>query len=566
MKMSVNDRADATIVGPVWDQLEAHILNIKFETVWQKTTRVSADCDDTVSLIDNNCLLLCWVSDSSVGETRSSLNEKDLLLEYSYCHPGYTHLLPIKPSLWLQSVKRRQDDTLCLKQLHFKTEQRPSSFTRRFLSFRCKWPVIATEWLKRERLQGWPPEPIMSRIEETACRVVPFSHPFSAEKDIEWMFCFGLAEQILAREAASGIQRSCFQLFWLLVEYCLGKGSKIGYSHLKSVFFYTCEKIDQHTWDTNPARCILEMIHLLTESLESRFLPCYFIKCNNIMDDFHESDFLCYTSRLKTLEKHTLSYLYFMLDNKGQIIGNLHTVFDKLIVDLQCYINHQDQNKSTDECFLPCIVEHILLYASSKQYNKMFDIAMEATKELDVTFGYNITLQDLLFRVIQALPLEKGWICAFFVDHKLQLCLKDRVCASLKTVSLLDYFGADILNFLEYADDDIKVPEECVRLEDIATFATDFTDILKDELSLGIEVYIKAWTFFLRMHANELFDYIRREDPIQYPDKRQITLLQLENALMRLQLAIRDANNSKLVDKIQELNLLQERCKMFNKD
>ena len=134
-----------------------------------------------------------------------------------------------------------------------------------------------------------------------------------------------------------------------------------------------------------------------------------------------------HTEHLKTLHRHFVVSVYFMLDAKGQIAADPHSVFDDVVSDYQEYQEHKHLGTSIAECFLPCIEMHISLFTSSKFYNKMIDLASEASAELNTTFAYDITVNNLLLQAIQTLSLDKGWLCAFYVDQKLPLSLTDRV-------------------------------------------------------------------------------------------------------------------------------------------
>ena len=538
-------------IAPLFDGLYGKISPIKFETVWTRKDPLTETEPNTPDKSDVDCTMLVSVTDSFAGDNGMGLTKRDLILDHTECRPGYTRLIPVKPCVWMKNVKEGLNGKVYLKQLHMrKTKEKQNT---RLLAFKCWWPEAASKWLNRERKHGWPPESLITKIKATACRVVPLSHPFSAEKDIEWKFCFDLAAKILAKEATSKIQRSCFQLFWLLINHCLGSQSKLSYSHLKTVFFCTCERIDQTTWDREPASCVSEMVHYLTDCLETRFLPCYYVNTNNTVDDFSDSDLTYHADRLKHLQNNILAHVYFMLDKKGQIVANLFSVFDEIISDFQRYTAHMDVNRSIEECFLPNIVQYTSSHASPKLYSRLLDIVIEVSAELETTFSYKITVKDLLLKIVQTLSLEKGWLCAFFVDQKLHLALTDRVCEGLTRVSLLDYVGTDILDYITAVGDDIKVPEELATIDNIATLVNDFTKLLKDDLALGVMVYVKAWRFFLDMHLNSLVEFIHSKDCKVYPEKRQMTSLQLSNAKLTMKVEMEKLHGNELRYKVKEL-------------
>lgn len=549
-------------VGPMFDRLYTDIYTLKFESVWNCGGLLSDIDKPPPKTDDGECILLGTVLDTVAAATRTNANKKDLIFDSSECRPGYTRLIPIKSCVWMQYVKEGANGKIYLKHLHPLRKEASSSehasYCPRLLAFKCHWPDAASEWLERERQQSWPPINFIARIEEIACRVVPLSHPFSREKDIEWKFCFDIAAQILSREATTITQRSCFKLFRILVDCSLGSKTKIAYSHLQSVFFYTCEKIQQKTWAREPAKCVSEMLCYLHESIERRYLPCYFLKNNNIIDDFSESEIGFHAERLKILRQHFFVSMYFILDRKGQIVANLHLLVDELVTDFQRYSVHNDLRRSVTECFLHCIVQHARIYAAPKYYCRMLDTLVEASSELETTFSYTITVKDLFLKVLQTLSLDTGWLAAFYIDQKLQLSLQEYVCEGLNTVSLLNFLGSDLLKYITHIGNDIRVPEELVAIDRVTTFVNDFTTLLKDDLSLGSMVYIQSWLFFLELYTISVEEFIHSKDGSVRPEKQQIASYQLRNALLNVRLEMKKLEGNQLRAKIKVLESIEK--------
>ena len=557
-------KTEIEITGPMIDHLHAIMTNINFESVWHRRGLPPEEEKETVSNeLGGDYVCLYTATDTFVADTRKGMTNKDLLIDSLSCRPGYTRLTPMKQSVWMLNAGERLDGKVYLKQLHMKRQKGATDKLDKMtclLAFRCHWPEVAFEWLDRNRPHDWPPRSFISEIEEKGCRVVPLSHSFTVEKDIEWMFSFALAEKMLARDATSKIQRSCFQFLTLLMGNSLGNQSKITYFHLKSVFFYACERLNLQTWDQQPAFCVSEMIRYLMDGFEARFLPCYFVKSNNIIEDFTDSELMFHTEHLKTLHRHFFVSVYFMLDAKGQSVADPHSVFDDVVSDYQQYQDHRHLGTSIAECFLPCIEKHISLFTSSKFYNKMIDLASEASAELNTTFAYDITVKDLLLHAIQTLSLDKGWLCAFYVDQKLPLSLTDCVSEGLNTVSLLDFLGEEILSSVTSVGNDIRVPEELVTVDSIVPFITDFTKLLKDDLNLGSNIYITAWMFFVEMHLNSVKQFIRCSCVETSPEEKRLvemkqraSILCLQNVLMTIRLELNDLNKEQSVSKLRDV-------------
>ena len=88
-------------------------------------------------------------------------------------------------------------------------------------AFRClTWPPIASEWISRERVSGWPSQKTIAKIVSDGCHVVAVSHDFSEEKDIEFRFSFSVAEVSLFHDM-SPEQRQCYASFKAIVGKCL---------------------------------------------------------------------------------------------------------------------------------------------------------------------------------------------------------------------------------------------------------------------------------------------------------------------------------------------------------
>ncbi|KAL3880833.1 hypothetical protein ACJMK2_033039 [Sinanodonta woodiana] len=150
------------------------------------------------------------------------------------------------------------------------------------------WPVHASQWFKRCRRHGWPPESVVRLIEHCGCHVVPKGFKGSPTENMEWCFSFAIHE------------RSILQLFnltqihvYILLK-IIAKDLKKTYPDfknlvtsytMKTVALWLVELHHAKEWDrVHLLDRLKDALHFLKSCVESQNLPAYFIPENNLYD------------------------------------------------------------------------------------------------------------------------------------------------------------------------------------------------------------------------------------------------------------------------------------------
>ena len=166
------------------------------------------------------------------------------------------------------------------------------------LALRCpEWPKVADHWPTRQRPSGWPSKQLIQHIIADGCHIVPISHPKSRNPDLEWRYSFSVAEHTLAQSLTDN-QRQCYILLKTIVMHELSHSNVLTTYHMKTVFFWQCEKIPASEWstDTGLAANLLWLLDELVYCVATHCLPHYFMPENNLLDHINP-DFLSDVTR-----------------------------------------------------------------------------------------------------------------------------------------------------------------------------------------------------------------------------------------------------------------------------
>ena len=174
-----------------------------------------------------------------------------------------------------------------------------------------KWPDQATEWLDRHRASDWPPQSLIGKIRQKGCHFVPMPHHESKNPDIEWRFSFSEAELFLSQSLTEA-QRQCYVILKMFCKFIL-KDIKLWKTYfLKTVFFWSCEKLGTKAWTPiNLAKNLFALIDELVRCLIKREIKHYFLPENNLISHL---DAKTVTSIINALSKLRRAPLQCMLE------------------------------------------------------------------------------------------------------------------------------------------------------------------------------------------------------------------------------------------------------------
>ena len=329
------------------------------------------------SRYDTECPLMVRYPKNSYVECEGSayhipLNK--IRADHSHTHPGYCQLLYFNG----------QDDMRRGGHTNFKE---PSALAHRaFEGYRCSiWPFCAAEWITRKTKTDWPPAEIKKKIKAEGCLVIWRPHPKSKEPQFEWQFLFANAEKVLFRDMLSRHQRYIFDVFKISVDYqSKHLNIKLHTVHVKSVFFYACEEIQDSKFEESPGGCFLFVIGLLLECLRKRNIPNYFTHENNMIDHMEEDDVKKLIDVVETLRIFPLQSLTFLIGSKGY---KKSWLTDVVSMDVCAFQSDVNMNRLIHQLFFPTIIRYARKLADGEQFKQAYQKVEKARLLLVMAFS-----------------------------------------------------------------------------------------------------------------------------------------------------------------------------------
>lgn len=151
-------------------------------------------------------------------------------------------------------------------------------------ALRChRWPDMASEWLTRQRHNGWPNPVLTQKCKTLGCIFVQAGHPVNDEKHLQWRLSFSLQERLLATHF-NATQLKCYILMKLFGRDIM-KTQTLSSYHWKTCLLYMIEDTPSDIWQEGR---LLECFHLcLQRMLESCHIGVfrnYFIPEENMFE------------------------------------------------------------------------------------------------------------------------------------------------------------------------------------------------------------------------------------------------------------------------------------------
>ncbi|KAK3103939.1 hypothetical protein FSP39_023047 [Pinctada imbricata] len=292
--------------------------------------RTESECPHMIMVCDHRQVIF---------DTKLPDQENFAYVETTNCHPGYCRLL-----------YQYKGQRLFLHGWNVVPQLDPNSTVakRSASGYRCqKWPPTAKEWLTRKTITNWPKMSLKNAISEAGCLVIQRSHPASPVPEIEWLFLFNNAEKKLM--ANLQWHKRSYYTFKIAVDF-FTKNLKVRLHtvHLKSIFFFACEEIQERDFREFPGYCFLFMIQRLLNHLNNGYLPNYFIKENNMIDHFADQEICRIKEMVELIRVFPLQCLSFLLEEHGH--------FRSWIIDL---LNCKSEEKIDLDEYTRCRIVQI---------------------------------------------------------------------------------------------------------------------------------------------------------------------------------------------------------------
>ena len=152
------------------------------------------------------------------------------------------------------------------------------------IALKClTWPIIARNWVTRERESNWPSDTLIKCCVKDGCCFVPKSIENSIT-NTEWRVSFVEAESTLMK-SLTRIQKACYRIFKAIwrVGFRAPAEKYVQSYHIKTIFLWYCEKVksEQFSKELIVPR-IFDLLHCLRQCLKAKNCPQYFIPDSNL--------------------------------------------------------------------------------------------------------------------------------------------------------------------------------------------------------------------------------------------------------------------------------------------
>ncbi|CAC5399317.1 unnamed protein product [Mytilus coruscus] len=146
-----------------------------------------------------------------------------------------------------------------------------------------EWPVEASEWLTRQRCNGWPTKDMINELKSLGYFLVRKGHVLSTEQNFEWRISLTLQERKLIFDLTD-VQFKCYVVLKMLNRDIINMECITSY-HWKTCLFYVIEENNWDVWrKANLFQCVKLCITRMLDWVRQGFCPNYFILSENMFD------------------------------------------------------------------------------------------------------------------------------------------------------------------------------------------------------------------------------------------------------------------------------------------
>lgn len=324
------------------------------------------------------------------------------LAETNGIHPGYVRLNRSNTTLF-DEYQDREMLLLRFRMDHFERNSRefvdmievngpaltiPVSFSDRkmngkplpldkVLAMPCQeWPPTANSFKERFKDNDWIQKGLLKMIIECGCHIVPVHHRLAIETRCkeEWRISFATSERLIAREALTDFQRQAYIAIKIIYHQKLKKLDLLSSYHMKTVFFFACERINTKSWRENMGTCMLYFFDVLIECVRKGNIPSFFIPENNLIDYLTEEELTILEKEVTDIRTKPLDQLLAFFDNKYlEEIGvklDYRDIFSPVISDMEFYCELRNFDLSLKEVLRPCSIRIMVNYIESGNYKE----------------------------------------------------------------------------------------------------------------------------------------------------------------------------------------------------
>ena len=143
------------------------------------------------------------------------------------------------------------------------------------------WPMVAQEWIRRER--KWPSQKVIDQILQEGFHLVVKAPKNGGNLECDFRISFANAEFLLSREL-NEVQRQCYRCLKKFHRaYLSTKPKSLVSFHLKNLFLKTVEETGAEMWtQSKRVECMMKLFRNLLEALRKRDLRHFFVRSYNL--------------------------------------------------------------------------------------------------------------------------------------------------------------------------------------------------------------------------------------------------------------------------------------------
>ena len=201
--------------------------------------------------------------------------------------PAFTDIKDFMALNRLYGCKADKDNRLCLIPNPDQVLQ-GKTYAYDLLHAKCtNWPGLASEWLHRQRNNGWPSAELIEECKCLGFLVVSASHPESDEKEFQCRISFPEQERLLVTQFNS-VQLMCYILLKIIENEVVKKKIKedtLTTYYCKTCMLYMLETTPRELWiPENLVSCLIMCLRQIHVWVKDDNCPNYFIPDENMFD------------------------------------------------------------------------------------------------------------------------------------------------------------------------------------------------------------------------------------------------------------------------------------------
>ena len=345
------------------------------------------------------------------------------------------------------------------------------------MSLMCPtWPEVATEWMSRERLEGWPARRLLETIPKNGCLIEPCLQKKS-NVVVEWRYTFPFAENTLFQEGMSQNQKYCYLTLAFLFIYSLKCEKAIRVRVLKHTFFYACERIPSEFFQTSPGSCILYMLDQIQDGFLQGRIPNYFIPADNLISHLSSTQLKDIHVQLKALRAQPHVIIQ-QINDTNTFCTKGTSIISNVLNDIEIFKVDTKVKESVVQTFVPCLIDIAKDRINTCFYDMAFELLNQVFQDrLAVsTCDDSVLYHQFLQGSLSGLPMiPVVWFCTYadkLMSGQLAKTMIREMCGDMSLTSIDKVLPTDIAG----AYGSSEVPTTFVS--DFALFCHDYAAFL----------------------------------------------------------------------------------------